>query len=334
MFMFFSSGRRAQTSKVERGRRAFTLIELLVVITIIGTLVALLLPAVQKARGAANRIKCQNNLKQQGIALHHYHDVVGTFPAGVENPNERPNGRPPNQGYHPWWSWMALTMQFYEQDNLYRIADDWAHNHEYHAFGNPIGVNPNPALGTVVKLWICPADSRIDLSTTITDDIGTSTVAFTEYLGVAGVHYFDQTGTFYRQSRVRMAEITDGLSNTVLVGERPPSADLDYGWWFAGAGYSLSGVGDVILGAREENYWRFLKARYPNDPECQGETPVVGLRPGVLTDNCHQSHFWSLHWGGANFLFGDGSVRFVTYSFDNILPALCTRGGGEPVDGF
>jgi prepilin-type N-terminal cleavage/methylation domain-containing protein/prepilin-type processing-associated H-X9-DG protein len=327
---------------VSRTRRiGFTLIELLVVIAIIGILIALLLPAVQKVRDAANRTKCQNNMKQQGICLHNYHDTYGTFPPGVQNPNEKPNGIPPNQGYHPWWSWMALSMNFYEQDNLYKRADDWAHSVEYWPWGKPIGKNPNPALGLVVKLWVCPADSRENLATDVTDQFGTSTVAFTEYLGIAGhsgARNADKAayGVFYIQSRVRMSDISDGLSNTLLVGERPPSTDLDFGWWFAGAGYppDSSGVGDVVLGSTEIDYWNHLKSQFPNDPGCMTSLPNVGLKPGLLSDNCAQSHFWSLHSGGANFLLGDGSVRFVSYSFDSILPDLCTRAGNEVINGF
>jgi len=142
---------------------AFTLIELLVVIAILGILIALLLPAVQKVRAAAARIKCANNMKQQGIALHHYHDVFGTFPNGMVNDEEVPPA-----GYHAEWSWMALTMQFYEEGNLYKVADDYAHqvtvNDGYwRAFGD-LGKPPNPAVSMVVKLWTCPADPRTDLT--------------------------------------------------------------------------------------------------------------------------------------------------------------------------
>src|SRR5262249_25673187 len=115
-----------------------------------------------------------------------------------------------------------------------------------------------------------------------------------------------------------------GTSNTLMIGERPPSNDLYYGWWFAGAGYDGSGTGDVVLGARETGY--------AADLGCS--SAYTEFKAGKLNNDCDQAHFWSLHPGGANFALGDASVRFVTYSANPSLPALVTRSGGETVNDY
>jgi prepilin-type N-terminal cleavage/methylation domain-containing protein len=318
-------------------RRGFTLIELLVVIAIIAILIGLLLPAVQKIRDAANRIKCANNLHQMGLALHNYHDTNGTLPAGVV---AYPPGAPTN--YYPYWSWMAQMMPFYEQDNLYRQADTWAHGTAttlqwwpWGDFWDAAQSPANPALGAIVKTLICPADSRQNVVITGTQAgiYPQSNVAFTGYLGVGsgnqadyqgapagqGISETATVGILYWGSTTKLADVQDGLSNTLMVGERPPSKDLFYGWWFAGAGYDGSGDGDVVLGMRD--------VRYASSLGCAAT--YAHFQPGKLINPCDQVHFWSLHSGGGNFLLGDASVRFVTYSNDPVMPALGSRMGGE-----
>jgi prepilin-type N-terminal cleavage/methylation domain-containing protein/prepilin-type processing-associated H-X9-DG protein len=328
------------SSRTSLSRRGFTLIELLVVIAIIAILIGLLLPAVQKVRDAAARIKCANNLKQMGLALHNYNDVFGNLPPGVVDPGQRPPA-----GYHPYWSWMAEMMPFYEQDNLYKQADAFAHT------GSPTGspyawwpwggfwLSPptpaNPALGVVVKTLICPADMRqtFSIPPSVWNYPGApaseGNVAFTGYLGVASggdggfgdYSVGTKQGILYYKSTTRLTDVKDGLSNTLMVGERPPSKDLYYGWWFAGAGYDGSGIGDVVLGARSLSY--------ANSLGCSPAASWVGLRPGNINQPCDQVHFWSNHSGGANFLLGDGSVKFITYQGDAVLPAVSTRDNGE-----
>jgi prepilin-type processing-associated H-X9-DG protein len=288
-------------------------------------------------------MQCANNLKQMGLALHNYHDVMGTFPPAHDNrerpeatlppPASRPSDRIP--GWYPYWSWMARLMPFYEQDNLYRAADAWARSGPLEEFRYwPWGgfwlsppTPPNPALGTLVKVWTCPADQR----TLQTSDVDGLKIAFTAYLGVSGIRgdcAGERSGIITVNRTVRIGDITDGTSNTAMVGERPPSSDLVYGWWFAGAGYDdcpqsigrgASGSGDVVLGAREVG----LAAAYG----CPATR--VGLQPGRVTDPCTISHFWSQHAGGANFVMGDGSVRFVSYAADRVLPQMFSRNLGE-----
>jgi len=333
-------------------KKGFTLVELLVVIAIIGILIGLLLPAVQKIRDAAGRIKCANNMRQIGLALHNYNDTFGQFPPGVVNPNQWPCGTGQDLGTHAFWSWLAELMPMIEQDNLYKLADAWSKQGTcsdlfYWPWGDfwtnfADTKTPNPALSTLVNGYLCPADSR---NLKVEDAFGVG-VAFTEYLGVAGFRTKPWTtwaaepsdGVLAFRSKVRITDITDGTTNTFLVGERPPSADLQFGWWFAGSGYDGSGRGDVVLGPREYAYAAGLV-------DLNGNTCTqVGFQPGTIRNPCDQAHFWSQHTGGANWLRGDASVKFFTYAIDNPaqvvgppnvllnatpFTAACTRNEGE-----
>jgi prepilin-type processing-associated H-X9-DG protein len=220
---------------------------------------------------------------------------------------------------------MARLLPFIEQNNLFREADDWAHSasNHYLVWGGNNGTNPpaNPALGMPLSTVQCPADNRVLVGSFVPGQPGqqeTITVAFTSFLGCNGINLNTKDGVMYRDSHVRFADITDGSSTTLLIGERPPSEDLIFGWWFAGWGQNGTGSSDVVLGVNEHN---IEYGQCPPGP--------YQFQPGTLTNNCDQFHFWSLHSGGANFMMCDGSVHFFPYTAANLLPALATRSGGE-----
>jgi prepilin-type N-terminal cleavage/methylation domain-containing protein/prepilin-type processing-associated H-X9-DG protein len=285
-------------------RPAFSLIELLVVIAIIGALLGLTLSAVQRARAAAARVECLNNLRQVGTALHNYHGTYSVLPPG----HTKPDGSDP----YPLLGWHSRLLPFVERSNEWKEVVQ-----AYQADPVPFRDPPHVNLSRVVSLYTCPADGRTRAAAKVRGLV----VAFTSFVGVEGINQIDRSGVLFTGSKVRFADVTDGTSNTLMVGERPPSANLWYGWWYAGEGQSSDGSADMILGVNE----RIVAAG--DFPNCTPAATIYG--PGSVSNQCDALHFWSLHSGGAHFLFCDGSVRFLPYSARGILPALATRAGGE-----
>jgi len=315
-------------------RHGFTLIELLVVIAIIGILISLLLPAIQAAREAARRTQCKNNLKQQAIALHYFHDTYRRFPSAhqvMPDPycvtyacGQPPGGLDVN-GYPvegPFWSWTMRIAPFIEMNNLYESVD----LHQWPWWQpRPDGKDPN---GRLCPLFVCPSDVRGGIKATI----GGHTVALTSYLGVSGRNQFKeaggQDGILYVNSSVRIGDVLDGTSNTLMIGERPPSTSGSYGWQWAGAGDPpYFGATDVVLGVLER----------PLSPSADPDF----FRQGTINDptDQHRYHYWSLHPGGANWALVDGSVKFIGYEAGgpedswspSVIEAMGTRRGGETI---
>ena len=313
---------------MSRRSRGFTLIELLVVMAIISVLIALLLPAVMKAREAARRTTCVNNLKQIGLALANYTEVHGGLPPGYVSfwdPYFR-------REVGPGWGWAAMILPDLEQKPVYdRIQFNFPIEHR---------VNLTARL-TPIEVFLCPSD---DMPRRWTATEGVVWVAFgqifqsllpicdvagSNYVGVFGIGEpgVDGNGVFYRNSYVRPADITDGMSHTMVVGER--SIHLN-----AGRG-NATWVGSVP-GA---TLWSC--APDPFDPDtgvCKLEDGSgmtlghtgEGNGPGDLRGDVNQ--FFSRHGRGANFLFGDGHVRWLDGTMDyTTYKALSTRSESEQI---
>jgi hypothetical protein len=174
---------------------------------------------------------------------------------------------------------------------------------------------------TVVPVFGCPADPRLNVSHTLSFG---HDAALTSFLGVQGTNRFRRDGVLFAKSKIRLADIADGSSHTLAVGERPPCPEYALGLWSTGTWSMPGGTAGVVLGVREA-------CDGPPLPISCGPK-VYQFGPGYLSDPCDAMHFWSLHFGGAHFMFADGGVRFVTYSATAVMPALATRAGGEAVD--
>jgi prepilin-type N-terminal cleavage/methylation domain-containing protein len=321
---------------VKTRRHAYTLIELLVVIAIIAILVGLLLPAVQRVREAANRTACANNLKQMGLACQMYHDQLTTFPSGyLYTPPlappigggggggifggarhfDRPPPPPPVVPNDPGWGWAALLLPYIEQDTLASTI-----NYKL-PVGSPSMLTPRT---TELRLYTCPSDRLTGLFTVVSDgNKQMATAATNSYaacfgaLGLMNTQPDVGNGVFFRNSQIRVGEITDGTSNTMLIGERagffaqsPWAGVLSNGSCRTTPGaptfYSIVELAPCMVMAR------------------------IGNKP--LGDQYLEPYdFFSGHLGLVQFVFADGAVHALPHATDpTLLQALATRAGSEP----
>ena len=313
-------------------RGGITLIELLVVIAIIGLLVGLLLPAVQTSREAARRMSCANNLRQIALAAHHYHDAKGRFPTGVRLPVVVAGT--PSGGTNLW----VELLPFLEQNNLYRKWDFKDNRNNVHGI-------MDATQATVVPILLCPSDPlpapvwNLTAETAASPSWSRGFYGLSSYGGNAGtraVHTggppsfprISRDGIFYLNSNVRLGDVSDGTSNTFLFGERLhhdlefdrfrpvtwPDATAVAGWGRWGYIANAGAMFQVALHAAARiNY----------------QTPADAGFAELENRGCA---FGSGHRSGANFAFGDSSVRFVHDSLPlAMLQDLSTRSGGEVV---
>lgn len=293
-------------------RAGFTLIELLVVIAIIAVLIALLLPAVQQAREAARRMQCRNNLSQVGLAIHNYWLSHQVLPPGTIA-EAGPVVSKENAGYH--FGWLAHLLPQLDQGNAYRMLD---FSQSAYSEKNQRVRQHQP------HVLVCPSDPWSHAGR---DQVGT-----TNYCGVHNDYVADvdvnQNGVFFLNSAIRMDDVRDGLSTTVFVGESiGPLFFLKdkkpLGW--------LPGTAENL---RAGVLW--TNADHRSDPPRFSSAPRVfgSYRPPekVLPEHATQV-FSSAHSGGANMLFGDGSVRLVNENIDTrTMRNLCHRADGELFD--
>jgi prepilin-type N-terminal cleavage/methylation domain-containing protein/prepilin-type processing-associated H-X9-DG protein len=270
-------------------RRGFTLIELLVSIAVLSILIALLLPGVQSAREAARRSDCQNRLKQWGLALHNYHETHQILPPGSISVGP---------AFTPFsgWGWQALSLPQMEQASLYQECD--------FSLQTARGSNRN-LIDTLVPSTRCPSD--------IGDDVYDIELPGYPNVRVATGNYVGSGAVLSSLSNTRFSHVTDGLSQTLLLGERNIHPAISGTVPFMSSWCGIISERDVFV----SNSTPYVFATHTRPINSSSTSP-----------HC----FSSRHPGGAQFAFGDGGVRFIADTIDAyVFEALGSPNGGESV---
>jgi prepilin-type N-terminal cleavage/methylation domain-containing protein/prepilin-type processing-associated H-X9-DG protein len=346
-------------------RLGFTLIELLVVIAIIAILIGLLLPAVQKIREAANRMKCSNNLKQMGLAVHNYESTYSTLPGAGEGSNAAVNGTEfaNNVGSNPFYyhSLFTYLLPYIEQDNIFRLIDP---NQYYNAVS---ATYPNhvAAFQNVIKTYICPTypfEAKDSLGYGYVDYGATVYTDIVVYAGQGGsaqaVGMRDKTLARQRgmldNTAAPMSAVTDGLSNTIMIAEDGARREN----YITNPNYIdpavAAGIAIDNTSFQTRRFWRWAEQDngfgVSGDPTLNTTTTAFKIinnnntSPGSdgpptcnwkLVNNCGANdEIFSFHPGGANILMGDGSVRFLRETTTPVVVAsMVSRSGGEVIPG-
>lgn len=314
-------------------RRAFTLIELLVVIAIIAILIALLLPAVQQAREAARRTQCRNNLKQLGLALHNYHDVYNTFPPGYTARNVQANTMV-GMETGPGFAWSFAILPQMDGANVFNQVSTDGNAHD--------AANLAVVQSLSLNAFLCPSDPAPSDVFEVTDGTNTYQLPRSNYPGILGyasvtMNAGQASGVFYRNSRVRFRDITDGTSNTICVGERRHKHQFVAGvpeveaWttWYAAIPGVTRNAGMMMMPMMEEGPGSLILGHVGQPAmTMMGGGMMMQMHRTPNTTN-HIVHFSSQHEGGVQFLLCDGSVHFLSENVDYDL----FRNLGERADG-
>ncbi len=347
----YSDSETARSVKKQYAGKGFTLVELLVVIAIIGILISLLLPAVQAAREAARRMQCKNNLKQMGLAVHNYHDVYNALPAGWNNIGFLWSGALlPYLEQQPLFS----SLVFHENngsktsppnngnwDTTYKKVDD--NTRESDLDRNTV------ACGTLVSVYVCPTfpldRQRLNQSiphrtqssylassgtlAAVDTDSQLSQAGLVLTAGVTLSHWQpNQNGVFYGNSQTRFESVLDGLTNTIFIGEVPTDSTAvkdgnanDH--WIIGSPQADPFNGNVSKASTSGSEF--------SEAVGSAYTPLNAFfRFPETHGTLLQLAFGSYHPGGAHFLYGDGSVSYLSDQTDNeVYKGLFTRMGGE-----